>query len=440
MKWKSLSIKANFFSLLGAQLWHRASLAITAILLAHAFGSEALGRLLSTISFVMFFWVVIDAGLCELFVRDVASRRDLLAPYARQLLSLKGVLAVASLGLMALITWASPPLRSDWQLVMLLGLCLTVESYAIFFRVFFRIQERMHLEAVLWVVDGALRLVVVGWLLWFSTLADPLIALAAGWLIMSVVSCALAAWSVRRWWPARLAAVRLEAWLPLLRRGVPLALVFSLGLINLRGMILLVDLLLGHAEAGYFGAGERILEALLIVPMTLAFVMLPVSARMGSGAVSELRRVAWRVVVSLLVGGAVVTLGLVWWGGPLVRLLFGSDFQPAGALMGLLGLVMAPLFMKPVVEKMLCGLHRQQFVWQWYLAGAVCNAVAVWTVTPLQGLTGATVCLLVTEVVTVGVLLAGLWHALAQPRPAGHQASWPLEKLLEPAEAQEVGV
>ena len=414
---RSTRLRTNFSSLLSAHLLHKGCMVLIAILLARGLGSHQLGRLLSIVSFVWMFWILIDAGLSELFIRDVATQRGLLASYASHIVGLKARLAVAALALMAGVAWAARPLHGELVLVLLLGLALITESFATLFRAIFRIQERMHWEAALWAIDGLLKVGVVSVVLLTRIPGDPLLLVGMGWLAVSVLGCSLSAWAVRRWWPSHEMTEGLKGWSVLLRRSIPLILVYGLSLLSLRGMILLVGLFLGHTAAGYFGAGERILEALLVIPMALAQVMLPVSARLGVSSVPVLQRVALRALGGLLGVGLLATIALVVAGGTLVNLVYGAAFHPTALLMSLLGWVTLPVFLKLVLEKVLCGLHRQQAVWRWYLVVAVWNVIAACWVIPSHGLRSAAGCLLVTESMNAVGLLWMLRLALTNPQP-----------------------
>jgi len=435
----SQNIRNNFSSLLLAHLWHKGCLFLAAVLLAHRVGSAPLGRFLSAISFVWLFWMLIDGGLSELFIRDVAARRSLLVSYARQLLRLKAVLAGAALLLMAALTSRYAPLRQDAGLILVLGGALVAESYATVFRVIFRIMEEMQREAWLWALDGALKLLVVGLVLWTPGVVDPVMAVALGWLAVSLCGCLLAAWAVRRWRLDSGPPPRAGTGFDLLRHGLSFVLVYGLSLVNLRGVIVLVGILRGHDEAGYFGAAERALEALLIVPIAMAQVLLPVSARLGAGSVETLKRMAWRVVGGLLGAGALTAVGLVLFGPLAVRLVYGAHFQQTAALMGVVGWIMIPLFVKPAVEKVLCGLHRQNTVWRWYLAAALGNLAAVLWLVPTHGLRGAALCVLVAETVSVGGLLWVLQSVLIRTASDTSQRASPGSIVLTPV-AQEAGV
>jgi O-antigen/teichoic acid export membrane protein len=428
------SLVANFSSLMAAQLCHRGCLLLSAALVARALGSETLGRLLSALSFVWLFWAVVDGGLSELFVREVAARREPMAALLGPLLRVKGWLAAAGLALIGASAWAMAPMRHDWVLTAVLGVALVAETYATFFRLIFRIREEMGMEALLWAADGLLRLGVVAVVLASPSGADPLLAIGAGWAAVSLVGWGVAmrvSGPVRppsAWSPAAVEGIAL------LGRGLPFALIYTLSFVNLRGLIVLVGLLRGHAEAGYFGSAERLLEAALLLPITFGQALLPVSARVAAASPG-----AWRTLARRSLGrAAAISVGaaaaLAAARAPLVALAFGPAFAEAARLLATLAWALVPLAMKPIAEKLLCGLRRQGSVWRWYAGVAAVHLVAAAAVVPSYGVTGAAWCLLAAEAASAAGLLVALWRARGRS-PAEAGPAWP-----KPLRLQEAGV
>lgn len=420
----------NFSSLLAAQVWHKACLAGSAFLIASALGSQALGRVLAGMSFAFLFWPLLDAGLAELFVRDVAGRRSLLSAYAGPLLKMKGWLAAVTLAALWAGSQMVPSLRGDTPLVLLLGGVLMLESYAQLFRAVFRIQERMSPEAALLVLDGTLKLAVSAAAVLARRLPDPVLFIASGWLAVGLVSAAAASWAVRDCWPVRAAgAGPAVTWTSLLRRGLPLAAIYALGLMNARLAIVLVNGFLGPEAAGQFGAGERMLEILQLAPLALANAFLPVSARLAVASPDELRQLAGKMLAAVGACAAAAAVTLAMAGGPMVRFVLGPEFGPAASLMAILSWAAVPLCLKPVMEKLLSGLHRQDLVWRWYAAVLAGYAAVAAFVIPSQGMAGAAACVLAAELAAAAGLLYWLRRHLfgaRRPQPAAPELAMEL--------------
>jgi O-antigen/teichoic acid export membrane protein len=335
----------------------------------------------------------------------------------QQILRVKCWLAAAALG----ASWAAaqlvPALRADVPVLVCLSAVLIIESFATLFRCVFRIEERMAREAGLWALDGTLKLAVVAVVCVAPGAGDPLRRIAAGWVCVGLLSLGVALAAVRASWSGAGAPAPAEGWRSLLRQGVPLVVIYAMSLMNIRLIILLLNIYAGPAEAGQFGVGERLLEVLLVIPLALSQVMLPMSARLAGSSVGELRALASRVLVRLVAVAAPATVAVAAISGTLIVLIVGEGFRPAAELMGLLGWALLPLSIKPVIEKILCGLHRQDVVWRAYLAVTAGLAMALAVAIPAAGARGATICLLAAEWLNVAVLLAALRRWLLRPAP-----------------------
>ena len=434
------TIVENAGVLMAAQGWRKGCMVVVAILVAHMAGSEALGRLLWAISFVWLFWMLVDGGISELFVRDVAAHPARAPGYARVSARMKTPLAAGALAAIAVGARAAGRPWPDVWLVFVIGLILVTESYAVLCHGWFRVQHRMHWEALWWVVDGALKLAGAGAVLVLRPAGDAMLWIAGIWWATSLLLTA----PLWRWWHRAVGsgtAAPADAPQPtgrqLLARGLPLVLVTGLSLINLRGMIVLLGLWRGPAEAGYFGAGERIVEALQLLSVALAQVMLPVSARLAADGSASLDRIVRRASGAVLLGASVVGAGVWAAGGPGIRLVYGRDFGPTAAIMGYLAVATVPVLVKPVLEKILAGMHRQGLVWRWYTGVAVGCALGAYWVVPRWGVSGAAAWVAATEWVAAAGLGVVLWRLLSRPH-AEAAAAWRLERVV-PLEAESTG-
>ena len=150
-----------------------------------------------------------------------------------------------------------------------------------------------------------------------------------------------------------------------------------------------------------------------MLPMAAGQLLLPLSAGLQDEALAVLRRLSGRVTVQLVGWTACATALMVWQGGRVMRLVYGQAFEQAGDMMRILGWAAAPLCLKPVLEKMLCGLQQQTIIWRWYVVLAIGHALVASLVIPRYGMTGAAISLLAVETFSVVVLAGALWRALS---------------------------
>ena len=130
-----------------------------------------------------------------------------------------------------------------------------------------------------------------------------------------------------RWWSPRL---HREVLGEMLRYGARVYIGTVLGFLLLTFDLLLVNAYLGARDAGLYSVSATIAEAMLLIPLVVGINLLPRVAR-GSGPVAS--AAAFRSTAIVLGAACVVTAAIA---DPLVRLLFGGAFAPAGVLFRLL--------------------------------------------------------------------------------------------------------
>ena len=179
-------IAKNFTALIIAQVIYKIFAFFTYILVARYLGVKGFGRLSFVLSFVGLFAVCLDFGLSELLIRDVAGRiEELGRKYIGNILSAKLALTAIGYGLVSIVGSIFSQGHRMRILILVLALCLALDSFTIFFRSIFRLFERMEFEALSLISEGILKLGFIFMALRFFT-ARPLIV-AYALLIVSII-------------------------------------------------------------------------------------------------------------------------------------------------------------------------------------------------------------------------------------------------------------
>jgi len=212
------------------------------------------------------------------------------------------------------------------------------------------------------------------------TVGALLIASAAG-------SCAACAWllkTLRGRHPApRSSGPRL------LRDGLGYAarafVVGGLSMIFVRLNVLLLERLAPTQELGWYSIGAQFMDALVMLPASVALVLFPRLATPGGGGwPATVRVAAW-------VGGcAVAVCGLLWIVLPwLVPLAFGPDFQPAVRITRYLLPAVVALSATSVLSQLPAARGFPPGTVAAWLAALTLNAVLCFGLVPARGALGA---------------------------------------------------
>ncbi|MEZ5229368.1 MAG: oligosaccharide flippase family protein [Acidimicrobiales bacterium] len=191
--------------------------------------------------------------------------------------------------------------------------------------------------------------------------------------------------------------------------------------------------LFGDEDAtGWYGAADQLYTSVCFISTAALASVLPAMFRIAKRSPSEIDDMA-RVGLGLMVTAAVpIGLGLVVTGGDIARLVFGAEFDAAGAILALMGLAVVPTYAATFLGQMAIVLGESALWARLMLGAAFATAAIDVVVVPATqrwfsngGLGGAISYILVeTAVAIVGLqrlrpaivdrkLLMGLVRALA---------------------------
>lgn len=186
--------------------------------------------------------------------------------------------------------------------------------------------------------------------------------------------------------------------------------------------VFILVLLSGSVAVGYYSAAYRMVMFVGMIAGLLATVLLPRIVRAFQVG-DELNVLAAQVLRIVLLAMAAICGGGVPLAAPLIRLLFGAEFGPAGKVMIILVPAMALLVMSAVLTNFAIGVGKEGVFVRAALGSAVLNVCANLVLVPAFGMYGAAVATVLTESLLVILLLRSI-------RNLGLRGSIPLSWLF----------
>jgi O-antigen/teichoic acid export membrane protein len=119
----------------------------------------------------------------------------------------------------------------------------------------------------------------------------------------------------------------------LLLRALPVSIALVLGQVYFRLVIVLMSLISSSQQTGYFGGSLRAMEALVSVPILVAGVALPLLTAAARDDRARLRYAISGLSEGAVIGGVLVVLVTVRAAEPVMALIGGDAFRPAGAVL-----------------------------------------------------------------------------------------------------------
>jgi O-antigen/teichoic acid export membrane protein len=119
----------------------------------------------------------------------------------------------------------------------------------------------------------------------------------------------------------------------LLMKALPVAAALVLGQLYFRLVIVLMSLISSPQQTGYFGGSLRAIETLVSIPLLVAGVALPLLAAAARDDRARLRYAIEGLSEGAVIGGVLVVLVTVRAAEPVMAIIGGPAFRPAGAVL-----------------------------------------------------------------------------------------------------------
>src|SRR5579859_1922767 len=332
------------------------------------------GAFATLVNYTAIVSVVLDLGFNVLFVREGARQPNEIQRYLRNVMSLRLLMSVVSLGLLAIalaVNGLGALLAPGFVLMVL-------TSYSTLLRNGLYAVQQLGFEAIAVVLES---LVLLGLVLYGIRTGRGVTYFVWAYAAQYAFSCVYFALVLAF---KRIAVVGWRFELPLLRewfwKGLPFALTFVLSILYFRIDQPMVYAIRSHAEAGWYGAAYKPFEALLFIPMTFLSVVFPVLSIYHRERPNELLDALNRFFKALLLVGWPISVGIFVLAGPLTSVLLGTSYAKSEPAIAILALSLGIAFVNNAFIGALSATdHQSSFTWAagWSLLANVAMNLAL---------------------------------------------------------------
>ncbi len=365
------------------------------VVVARTLGDKQFGVINFAYSFSLLFVVVVDFGLNPLMVRDSARTPGQTANLFFNLLTIKVLLALLySLALFIGLQVVAPSAQMK-AVTYWLGAFVLLNSFTEFISAVFHGHQKMHLEAMAMVAQK-MGLVLFG--LTALAYGKGLLGVAQAYTAAGLIGLLLGLLFLSRnrllQGPWRLDFQFLKQ---AFHQALPLTLTTLFINIYFRIDMTLLAKMTNQAQVGWYGAAHKCIEVLMVLPAVLVVATFPGFSTLYWQDKARMARAAKKILRLLLMMGLPIAIGALLVGTSLVRLIFGTDYLPAGPALGLLSVALCFIFLNYALSYFLIAAERQA-------VNAIVSGVAVavsvganFVLIPQWGYMGAAVSAAITE-------------------------------------------
>jgi O-antigen/teichoic acid export membrane protein len=387
---------------------------VTLPLLARTLGTDGYGIWTAGLGFVGLFAGFSDLGLANASMQMMAKDPEHEGEWLAALSSLRTVLSLAAallcLPFIPLVfgTSGEPPL-----VALVLVITVFTAGAGVLLSVF-RSRLRMGIPLVLMIIQSAMWIGVVVVL----ALTDAsVIAVACAYTAVLSVVAVLQVVATRRYVPIFWQRAR-EHWGPLLRLALPIGLGGIFITIYYKIDAVLLYSIGGAHEAGIYGVAYRFLDPLVFLPSAVMGAFMPVVAAHHGRDDERVRGFVQRCIDLMAIIGLPGFAVAIVLSPQIIELFAGPEFAGSAEVLPILMAAFAV-----ICYGYLAGFIAPVLGLQWRYAayaatGAVANVLLNLALIPKYGAVGSAVATLVTETLTMSLLLGtGLRKLKLRPSP-----------------------
>lgn len=380
--------------------------AVLIIYAARVLGTEGYGIFSYALSLAAFFTIFSDIGLSPMFTREAAKKPEALKAYFSTTLVLKliilSVVALATVTIAPLFT----KLPEAQALIPIVTLLLVFDSLRDFGFSVTHARNRMDLEALF---NIATNFAITGLGLMALFFKPTPTALAVSYTVGSGAGFVLVFFFIIKHLKNFISHFDRTLVRPILKSAWPFAVMGLLGGFMINIDTLFIGWFRSAHELGLYGAIQRPVQLLYILPTLLGVGLFPLVSRLvHEKNDGNVRLVTERSVTAAFLVSLPLTAGGIILAKPILALLFGSAYAEAVTAFQLLFLTFPLIFPATLIINTIFAHDAQKVFIISTLAGAGANVFLDYLLIPLYGITGSAVATIIALLLTVGVNWAKL--------------------------------
>ena len=304
------------------------------IFMARVLGVEVFGVYNFTLAFIYNFIPVAGLGVARLVLRDISRKRQKTNFYFPRLLPLCFFTSFGAYFLALLLGLIlGQSLRQIFYLA-ILGLSLIPNNLTYLIVSFRNAREKMGYTAIVNIVTPILiALFGIVFVLMKLPLSFILFAHVLGGAVVSLLLLNRAqSWGLAWGW-----VIDKKFWRYVFSQSWIFALLLILAVFYLRLSVVLVGILKGAYFTGLYGSVFKFIEAIILVPQSLALALFPISSKLLVNNKKRLAMIYKKGLGVLFLFSLPFSLVIIFFSRPILRLAYGSEYLAAAPVFSLLG-------------------------------------------------------------------------------------------------------
>jgi O-antigen/teichoic acid export membrane protein len=361
---------------------------------ARYLGPERYGTISFAIAFIGLFSILMDIGIQQLALREIARDKSLVDKYLANAIVLKALLSVITFAIIALTINILKYPDITVKVVYIIALSTILASFSSMLSSIFQAFEKMEYSSVGSILGGA------------SMLAGGLFAINRGFSIMGFALIYVFSNSIvliyniiitRKFEIYSHIEINYRFIKSLIRRALP----FGIGGIFLVYYVwiarVLLSMMVNNEAVGYYTAAYNLMASLNFVPSAFVAALFPLMAIFFKGSTKSLDKV-FRIGIKYMYMLALpMAVGVNLLGNEIITLIYGTKFLPAVMALDILIWAEFFIFIDILLGQMLISINKEKITMINAGLGAALNIGLNLALIPKLGIEGSSFATLATE-------------------------------------------
>lgn len=365
------------------------------IYLARYLGPVGFGILSFATALILIYGVLGDLGLSTLLTRELSQDKSLERKYIGNFIPLKIILSIVSYSLLVLSVNLLGYSKEALNVIYIMGLYMVANGFLQLFYGVFQSYEKLEYQSVNLLINNLLifLMVMFGITHGFDVSWFALAYFVAG-LSVLVLSLMIFLWK----YGSLNLDFQLSFWKKSLILALPLSIVLIFSIISVRVDIVLLELLKGSTEVGWYNAAYRIIDFLMFIPIVYTGAIFPVlsyfhvSSRKSLKVMYE-KSFKYLIIFSLPISAAITILA-----PQIILLLYQNSYYQSILTIQILIWSIPFLFLMSVSGTIFVSINKANTMVKITFITMIFNVALNLVLIPIYGYIGASIMTVLTGV------------------------------------------
>lgn len=387
-------IAKNTIVLIVANIISRVFSFLFIIFVARYLGVEDFGTLSFATAFAGIFAILMDFGLNELTVREVARDKSQTDKYLGNFLILKVALSIFAFGIIMLIISFFNYSGQTRIIVYIIAASFIVTSFNGLFYAIFRAHEKMEYQSIGVMLNSA-SLFLIG--LVAISLNLNVTAFAIIYLFSSVLVFIYACVSCGLRFACPLLEVDRSFWWRSFKEAWPIGVTSICIILNFRLDTVMLSIMKNETAVGFYSAAYRITEATTILASMFVTAIFPILSRYHEENRLLFIKMYNKASKYLSVIAFLMAFTLAFLAGPIINLLYGAGYAESVNAFKILIWAAAIMYLSMVVSCVCISANKQMLLMKIGISSVVINFLLNLALIPSYSFNGASTATVISQ-------------------------------------------